>query len=274
MKLVWSLVSRDKGYHTQYVYDMFYVSIQMGKDLGYETVLYGTSDAEEHLSKYVDEFHNVDFLDYKLFDDCKFYIWGSREDDYCLIDGDIFLFSKLEINKTAFVNYDIMVIQPDIDYMIEGLEIINSYDINKIIPQWNGNTTSISTGIIRWKEKNTILKDYIKSYYKLRNFYFKNYNSIVERSNELSWDKSLTSHIVCEHLLDRFVSYYGLSTTELGGKNYIHWQGSDKFNNDSKWELITELTNNHKPNGGTIKEVYNVLLSENKIKPLFYLFLS
>jgi hypothetical protein len=45
MKLVWGLYNKNKNeLQPSFVYDMFYLSIQMGKDLGYETVLYGTSD--------------------------------------------------------------------------------------------------------------------------------------------------------------------------------------------------------------------------------------
>ena len=94
MKLIWSLANKNSSTpHGQYVYDMFYVSIQMAKDLGYETVLYGTTDSIEKLGSYVDEIHNTDDIEYTLFDDLKVHIWKTRKDDYITIDGDMFLYS-------------------------------------------------------------------------------------------------------------------------------------------------------------------------------------
>ena len=90
MKLIWSLANKNPSTpHGQYVYDMFYVSIQMAKDLGYETVLYGTTDSIEKLGSYVDEIHNTDDIEYTLFDDLKVHSWKTRKDDYITIDGDM-----------------------------------------------------------------------------------------------------------------------------------------------------------------------------------------
>lgn len=274
MKLVWSLVSRDKSPHSQYIYDMFYLSIQMAKDLGYETILYGTIDAEERLSEFVDKFYNVDFLDYKLYDDCKFYIWETRNDDYAIIDGDIFLFSKIEF-QNCFVNYDMVVEKCGLDYMKKGLDILNDFGIKDIVGEWNTESQrSFSSGIIKWNSNNRFLKYYIQSYYKLRNWYFQNEEEITKKSSELIYEKSLLSHFLCEHLLERMVNFYGVESNELRGDSYIHWQGLDKFKNPDKVELIKQIVTYHKTYGGTIKSVYDTLLNQNKIKPLFYLSLS
>ena len=109
MKLVWSLANRNPQHpHNQYVYDMFYLSVHLAKDLGYETVLYGTTDAIVRIGEYFDETHNTDNIEYILFDDLKIYIWETRTDDYATIDGDMFLYSPIEFNTnpTIFVSCD------------------------------------------------------------------------------------------------------------------------------------------------------------------------
>ena len=111
MKLIWGLQQKkNDGIHSPFVYDMFYVSIQMAKDLGYETILYGTTNVIEKLGKYVDEFIITDNVDYILYDDLKVYIWENRTDDYLILDGDVFLHSPLVFDDSAIVSVDMIII--------------------------------------------------------------------------------------------------------------------------------------------------------------------
>ena len=277
MKLVWSLANRNpQNPHNQYVYDMFYLSIHMAKDLGYETVLYGTSDAIVRIGEYVDEVYNTDDIEYLLFDDLKMYIWEDRTDDYATIDGDMFLFSKLKFNDNPniFLSFD-QLIKNDIQKSVnDSLDLLNKIEIVNLIPEWNPlSKNSISTNLIRWKGNNGLLKYYIESYKKLRELFLENETSIQKINSELSNNKSLISHILCEHLLERIVSYYNLSYDELRSapkNSYSHWQGTEKFDDKNKINGVKLIVEVHKMTGGTIKSVYNSLISQKLIEPILY----
>ena len=136
MKLVWSLANRNpQNPHNQYVYDMFYLSIHMAKDLGYETVLYGTTDSIVRIGEYVDEVYNTDNIEYILFDDLKMHIWENRNDDYATIDGDMFLFSKLKFNdnRNIFLSFDQLIKNNIPKYVEDGLELLNKIEITNLI---------------------------------------------------------------------------------------------------------------------------------------------
>jgi len=277
MKLVWSLANRNpQNPHNQYVYDMFYLSIHMAKDLGYETVLYGTSDAIVRIGEYVDEVYNTDDVEYLLFDDLKMYIWEDRTDDYATIDGDMFLFSQLKFNNNPniFLSFD-QLIKSDIQKSVnDSLDLLNKIEIINLIPEWNPlSKNSISTNLIRWKGNNGLLKYYIESYKKLRELFLENETSIQKINSELSNNKSLISHILCEHLLERIISYYNLSYDELRNthkSSYSHWQGTEKFDNKNKINGVKLIVEVHKMTGGTIKSVYNSLISQKLIEPILY----
>ena len=274
MKLIWGLQQKEKNQlHSQFVYDMFYVSIQMAKDLGYKTVLYGTSDAIERLGEYVDETFTTNHVDYKFFDDLKFYIWENRTDDYTILDGDVFLHSPLTFkNPNSFVWIDSVVKKQQSGYAKDCLDIINSFNITKQIPEWNTETgVSFSTGLVRMKGNNGLLKYYVESYKKLKKWFLENETILNEKNSELHSNKSLASHYICEHLLQRIVEYYELKFEVLENENsYYHWQGGNKFENKDKLECIRLVSNKHKEIGGTIKSVYDSLTNEGIIKPILF----
>jgi hypothetical protein len=274
MKIVFGLHQIDKTeLHSKFVYDMFYVSIQMANELGYETVLYGTSDAIERLGIYVTEVHNTNGLDYIFFDDLKIYILETRNDDYLIMDGDIFLHSPLIFKNTnSFLYVDNIVKTHHSGYMKDALTTFNSFDIQSIIPEWNPLTKiSFSTGLLKIKGNNGLLNYYIQSYKKLRSWFLKNENELIKNNLDLESKKSLSSHIICEHLLQRVVEYYGLQFEQLDIENsYYHWQGSEKFKNNDKVNCITLLSDNHRVMNTSIKNVYNYLLNTNQIKPILY----
>lgn len=277
MKLVWSLANRNPQHpHNQYVYDMFYLSVHLAKDLGYETVLYGTTDAIVRIGEYFDETYNTDDIEYLLFDDLKIHIWETRTDDYATIDGDMFLYSPIEFNTNPniFLSFD-ELIKGDVSKTVsDSLKLLNEFDIVNLIPEWNTDSKkSISTNLIRWKGNNGLLNYYIDSYKTLRKLFLDNEDIVKKRNSELANNKSLISHILCEHLLERLVSYYNLSYDEIrtNPKNsYSHWQGSEKFENKYKINSVKLIVEVHKLLGGTIESVYNSLLIQKTIEPILY----
>lgn len=273
MKLIWGLQQKkNDGEHSPFVYDMFYVSIQMAKDLGYDTVLYGSSNVINKLGDYVDESFNTDDVDYILYDDLKFYIWENRTDDYILLDGDVFLHSPLFFKKDSIVSVDMIIKKQKSGHAKECLDILNTFDIIKQLPEWDRESgLSFSTGLVRWKGNNGLLKYYIETYKRLRDWFLSNKILVNEMHKELDSNKSLLSHYLCEHLLHRIVEYYGLNFDALDNENsYYHWQGRDKFENNDKVNCIKLVATNHKQNGGTIKTVYDSLLKDGLIKPLLF----
>jgi hypothetical protein len=274
MKLIWALQQKGLNQlHSPFVYDMFYVSIQMAKDLGYTTVLYGSSDAIERLGEYVDETFTTNHIDYALYDDLKVYIWENRIDDYLILDGDVFLHSPLVFkNPNSFVWVDTIVKKQQNGYSKDCLDILNTFDITKQIPEWNSKTgISFSTGLVRMKGNNGLLQYYVESYKKLKKWFLENETILIEKNEELNSNKSLISHYLCEHLLQRIVEYYGLEFEVLENENsYYHWQGNDKFKNIDKWDCIRLITNKHKEEGGTIRDVYDSLVKDELIKPILF----
>jgi hypothetical protein len=277
MKLVWSLANRNPQYpHNQYVYDMFYLSAHLAKDLGYETVLYGTTDAIVRIGEYFDETHNTDNIEYVLFDDLKIHIWETRTDDYATIDGDMFLYSPIEFNTnpTIFLSFEQLIKNDIPNSVTDSLKLLNQFDITTLIPEWDiSSKNSISTNLIRWKGNNGLLKYYIECYKNLRKLFLDNEDIVKKHNSELVNNKSLISHILCEHLLERLVIYYNLSYDEIktNPKNsYSHWQGSEKFENKYKINSVKLIVESHKLIGGTIKSVYNSLITQKIIEPILY----
>lgn len=273
MKLIWGLQQKkNDGIHSPFVYDMFYVSIQMAKDLGYETILYGTTNVIEKLGKYVDEFIITDNVDYILYDDLKVYIWENRTDDYLILDGDVFLHSPLVFDNSAIVCMDMIIKKQKIGYAKDCLDILNNFDIFKEIPEWDTQTgISFSTGLVKWKGNNGLLKYYIETYKKLKNWFLSNEVMLNNLNKELDSNKSLISHYLCEHLLQRIVNYYGLKFDALDNENsYFHWQGRDKFENEDKINCISLIAKKHKEVGGKIYDVYSSLIKDKLIKPILF----
>jgi hypothetical protein len=277
MKLVWSLANRNPQHpHNQYVYDMFYLSVHLAKDLGYQTVLYGTTDSIVRIGEYFDETHNTDNIEYVLFDDLKIHIWEMRTDDYATIDGDMFLYSPIEFNTnpSIFLSFEQLIKNDIPNSVTDSLKLLNQFDITTLIPEWDiSSKNSISTNLIRWKGNNGLLKYYIECYKNLRKLFLDNEDIVKKHNSELVNNKSLISHILCEHLLERLVIYYNLSYDEIktNPKNsYSHWQGSEKFENKYKINSVKLIVESHKLIGGTIKSVYNSLITQKIIEPILY----
>ena len=176
-------------------------------------------------------------------------------------------------------------------YMKDALTTFNSFNIQLLIPEWNpiGDIASppfIIQGYffnhLYWHHNRSYLLDmftpnnellnyYIQSYKKLRIWFLQNENELTKHNSDLESRKSLSSHIICEHLLQRMVEYYELQYEQLDIENsYYHWQGGEKFKNNDKVNCITLLSDNHKVMNTNIKNVYNYLLNTNQIKPILY----
>jgi hypothetical protein len=242
--LCWSLTKSKNdpiSFHPS-VYDMYYLSIAMAKQLGYHTVLYGNSDAIENLREIVDSVVNIDFLDFQLYDDVKVYIWHSRIGEYVTIDGDVFLYERLKFRGEFDNRYKISVenTQKMTNKVIyDNYTTISNHLPNNLKSLWaTYRTDSFNTGIVKWND-TSLKKFYIESYHLFRNWYIQNKNQL-----NINLDIGANSHIICEHLLYKLLTNGGYSVDVLktnSENNYSHFKGFDKFNNPDKWIPIKLL---------------------------------
>jgi hypothetical protein len=240
--LCWSLTKSksDTTDFGEFVYDMYYLSIVMAKNLGYRTILYGNSNAILRLREICDEVINIDRLDYQLYDDPKVYIWENRQGDYTTIDGDVFLYKRLNFREDYLhKKFDIRVekFQPlnRNKLVYDAWNMFNSFNPSSIIPFWNGYplADSYNTGIVYW-DNQQVKQFYIQNYYILREWYIRNKILFDSSSSYMMNDISIPSHFICEHLMRRVVHYFDLNVESLfknGNNSYTHLVGADKFRN-------------------------------------------
>lgn len=292
--LCWSLTKNngDKTDFFPFMYDMYYLSMVMAKSLGYRTVLYGNSNAISKLREVCDEVINIDFLDYQFFDDPKVYIWATREGDYATIDGDVFIYKRLDVDEESLFEkpFDLMVeefqplndwdkdlgrINPDAP-IPHAWKLFNSQNPSNCIFEWRyyAGTDSYNSGLVYWKNKE-FRKYYVENYYKLRKWYIDRREFFHQNSRTMKVNVSISSHFICEHLMRRLVHYYSLNVKSFNHtqpKSYTHLVGSDKFVKPDHYVGIALLVNeikefkklgflNHKLN---IEKIYTELAKLHK----------
>jgi hypothetical protein len=253
--LCWSLTknSSDGIDFGNYVYDMYYLSMVMAKSLGYRVVLYGNSSSIKVLREVCDEVINIDFLDYRFYDDPKVYIWATRQGDYATIDGDIFIYNRLEFDEKN-------ILGKEIDLMVEKFQplagkpneavptawrVFNSQNPVNCIFEWDSynNVDSYNTGLIYWKNQK-FKEYYVKCYYELRKWYIQRLDFFHQNDKTLQTNISVSSHFICEHLMRRLANYYSLKVLSLQytqPKSYTHLVGTDKFTNPDHYVGIKLL---------------------------------
>jgi hypothetical protein len=301
-RLVWSLgnsLGDEKKPHSQYIYDMFYLSIQAAKDLGYHTVFYGTHESVNIIGKWVHEVHDVtNKIPYKLYDDIKVWIWYN-ESNCTTIDADVFLYKKLvfkspqdlidgtslsdstNLSRLAWndgyssrlnpvtLRYEEFDKMPPSHQVRQALKEFNLLNPKSVIPEWDyNNTSSFNTGIVSWNSLEKDFKNYYcESYSRLRNWY-------LNKVGDLKGNPSVVSHFICEHLLYQLVKYYGKSGDSLKNNvdnHYVHLKGGNKFKNQNLIYSIKTLVDFHKKTGGFIENSHNALVNRGTIKPFLYI---
>lgn len=277
--MVYSLVhlnNNKMNYHLDYTYDMFYVSMKMAKDLGYSVILFGSSDVLSKLHGAYDLCYDVSNMNFFLYDDIKIHIFNTLNgNDYCIIDGDLFLFERLNFgdefdeeltsNKLIF-SYEDFDVKPKEKIVIDAIQHFNSFNPKSIIPEWNNiNLSSCNTGLLKWHGSNTtndFKKYYIESYMKLRNWYLDRLDA-MNKNELLKTNRTISSHIICEHLLYQLVKHYKLGCLPMYKKrnnDYSHWKGPTKFNDvrmtDGIYQLSKAIKNKNGLSNLSSKQIY------------------
>ena len=234
----------------------------MAKEAGYEIELWGTDDAIERLGHIANSIRNIDNMEYELYDDIKINIWQNTNSNVTTIDGDVFLFDKLQ-----FEDVSLSIENEFTELSEEGkkcLETFNEFDIKSIIPEWDSkNTIGLNTGLVNWGMNSEFKKYYIESYQKLRKWYLDNQYDIVIKNAYLHNSYPAISHIICENLLYQLVKFYGIEYKEFSKNpknNYVHTAGDKKYKNGKLLTGIRMLDGELKFRGGTVRDTYNRLV--------------
>lgn len=260
-KIIYSLANKNKQPHSDIVYKMFYVSMRMAKEVRCEIELWGTSDAIQRLGGICDNVINIDNIDYKLWDDIKIKI--LEQSDTPILDGDIFLYHHPKFGNELSV-----------DMFVKGhtnqnaLDDFNSFNPMDIIPYWDvNNTKAFGTGFISWKNNDELKREYIESYKKLRDWYFKKESQMVEKNEYLSTKYSVISHIICENLMYQFASHNNMECIALPTINkYDHWHGDSKYMDSHKIRGISLLYDMIVDTNQSVEDAYRKLIA-NGFKP-------
>lgn len=259
MKLIYSLARKSNELHSEFIYNMFFISMRMAKDLGYKIVLYGTYDAIERLSNLCDEVVNIDWFEYKMHDDIKVHIWETRTDDYCTIDGDLFLHNRIFIEDTnkLYVERTDNILT---DEARQALILFNEYNPTKIVSEWQYNENSCNTGLVRWGNDLNFKNIYIEKYWKFRDWYLENQYNMKDKHWLLSYKESVPSHFICENLLYQLLNYHQIDFNDFYDNSnnlYTHWVGPDKFTDGKRKLVIDTLLFEIKKNPSKyVKDIY------------------
>ena len=99
MKLIWTydINAKQLSEVNRTILTNYYIlSIKSAKNLGYYTIMYCNSSIKDFWSDYVDEVNEVDnYENSLLWDSFKIKVLEERDDEFCLIDGDVILHDRL-----------------------------------------------------------------------------------------------------------------------------------------------------------------------------------
>lgn len=197
------------------------ISIDNAIKLGYDCELYCDADTKQLFSDLDIKINIIDTDINGLFDNVKSYVYTKRDDDFILIDGDLFLMKRL-----PEIESDVLIEKHEPIYNIiykDTVEYLNKINVNKVVKEWVGNPREniVNTGLLYIKNKE--IKDiYVKRCFDLQKYIIDNY------------DDRFKYHATCaQYLLSEIIDYYDLKCLDFKNQSnsnaYYHLVGSDKF---------------------------------------------
>jgi hypothetical protein len=234
MKLIWTYNS-DVVFGNQFgvntpemkviLLNYYIHSIQTAIKLNYHTIIYCDSKSYTHFKNVADEVIIVDnYENSPLWDSFKIKVLEDRDDDFCLIDGDVILHNKLP-QFTTDVVFDSYELNNFKNNYKDILNYLSSVGIENELEFWeNKQLPIISCGILSIRNKE--LKDLYVSNWKLYNQFISKYINDV--------DIDLATMVGAQYLLSLLsqkVSHTKLSNL-VGYDNpyYKHHCGPGKYN--------------------------------------------
>jgi len=156
-------------------------------------------------------------------DDFKIHLLSVIDNEEVIVDTDLFLFAPLKLKD----GYDIYVDFKDNctkHYYPEYLKFFRENNIDELIPDFNTPITYIpNIGILRIPNEQ-LKKEYIESYYKIRDW-------TISKNNNLD---RMASMILGQYMLGLILkdTEYKIYYSKLYGNYYLHLSGPQKFDID------------------------------------------
>jgi hypothetical protein len=208
------------------IYRYYLESILRAKNLGYKVEIYTDVD---WLTDKVDRTYKVESYDSLLWDAFKFIPLEERDDDFILLDGDVFLDSKF-------------ILPADVDLVCDTYEKSNwnilysktvkklsQLGINNVIEEWDSIPRKVlSCGVLVFFNK-TFQKIYVDRWKKLNTF-------INSHKEEL--DLYSCTATAAQFLLTVLADKHNIKVATLSEKHgvsngtYVHYAGKAKFKNN------------------------------------------
>jgi len=203
--------------------NMHSISSNLAKKLGYTTEIYTNSDI---FDSYFDTIHKFDY-NYIFWDSYKLLPYSLRDDDYMIIDYDLFIHKNISFDKDVDFYFDTW---ESWKYYDAPVKILTELGIGDVIPEWNSNKQKVmNTGILYFKNI-----DFRKLYYKR---YIEFYQFCEQNLDALKTYKpfQMFGTIAAQYLLTILSTYYNIQHYNFSkiprekNEYYHHMCGPDKF---------------------------------------------
>jgi hypothetical protein len=231
VKLIWTYddtagKSFYKDEHRITLINYYIFSITNAKQLGYETIIYTTNYSKKYFENIVDEIIVVDRpYDTKVWDYLKIYVLENRNDNFCLIDGDLILNKKLPIftEEVLFDSVD------DWNWEYEYNDIVKQFanlKINEIIEFWSTEKIPTMNLGILYIGNDLIKNEYIQLWKKMNEW-------LNIQTEEINFD--LATMVISQYLLTLICNKNGVDrksfrkNTTTKSDFYNHYIGDIKF---------------------------------------------
>lgn len=249
MILTYSFDTRLNLYEdTDWILDIYSACMLTAKKFKYTIRFFGDSKAYNKLSKYIDEYINIEDQRFKIVDDLKIYIHEVSDLNCITIDGDILLSHQLQFpNTNPEVVFEVAetrrnALKIENNFMsgyFSMVEIFDKYIDKSDFLHWNNNLRlCCNVGLIKFNCQDT--KDrFILEYKKLRKLFLEE----IEPKEHLKSKGCIPSIIISQY-------NFGLLTKHLGTKvsflkdfnNYTHFYGKVKFSDKTRLVIQSILT--------------------------------
>lgn len=226
MNLIYSLNTNNLKYgydkdNLNKLLKSYELSIKLAKQY-HNIILYTDPYGYERLGHLVNDVKLLKKDKNYLWSEAKFEALSNEPINSIIIDGDIFLESKLKYDESGviFDNYDSENV---IDfYYSKAIEDFNTHSIIDVFPYWKSDCKkAINIGILGFFD-NELKSEYLKYYYQIKDWYFTKY------PNKLH--KRLDTMIIGQYSLGCLLDAKNIKEQPLAITNdYSHFHGGIKY---------------------------------------------
>ena len=235
MKLVWTYnilakVGNKTEERKRILINYYIISITTAKKYGYFTIMYCDSESAKYFQDIVDEIHIEDNYQNSVQWDCyKIKAFEERNDEYCLIDGDVILHDRLPDFNSDVVIDTYEVKNWELEYK-PVIEQFTELGIGDILDGWCDKKKPVfSCGILYFKE-DKYRKLYVDMWKKYNNF-------LNEKLQTHKIDVDVATMVGGQYIGTLIAQKYNLSVEYLSvslgesGHYYKHHCGILKYRN-------------------------------------------